>query len=79
MTQTEAILRLLQDRDITALDALSEVGCLRLAARIAELKDAGHQIRSTMIRLPNGKHVAKYHLHRPAFGWICETCGEPYR
>ena len=51
MTQTDAILRLLTERPegITALDALREAGSLRLAARIADLRAAGNDIRSEMV------------------------------
>lgn len=64
MTQTQGILRLLEDYPdgITAIDALNEVGCFRLAARISDLKAEGHDIVSEMVTLPNGKRVAKYWL-----------------
>ena len=67
MTQTETILRLLQERPegITAIDALNEAGSFRLAARISDLKAAGHRIDSEMETLPNGKHVKRYRLVEP--------------
>jgi len=47
MTQAEQILDWLrQGRHITALEALREFGCFRLAARINELRNAGVDIRS---------------------------------
>lgn len=47
MTQCERILRHLQDYGtITSLEAVNEYGCMRLAARIADLKDQGHRITS---------------------------------
>jgi hypothetical protein len=62
-SQTEWILERLQEgRTVTAIDALNGCGCFRLAARIKDLRDAGHHIVTTDYELPNGKHVAKYHL-----------------
>ena len=48
MTQTEAILKLLEERPggVTSLDALNVVGSFRLAARIRELREAGHHIET---------------------------------
>ena len=64
MTQTEAILSLLQRHPdgITAIDALREAGSFRLAARISDLRDQGHDIDSQMVKLDNGKRVARYRL-----------------
>ena len=48
MTQNALILRHLIDHgSITALDALREYGCMRLGARIWDLKREGHDIRTT--------------------------------
>ena len=66
---TENIMLLLierQERGITALDALREEGCLRLAARIDELKKAGLTITKTTEATPNGKYIARYVLVPPA-------------
>ena len=67
MTQRECILGLLHERPegITALDALNECNCLRLAARIADLRGDWYHIESEMIRTPSGKHVARYRLVEP--------------
>jgi hypothetical protein len=67
VSQTVRILALLRERPegITALDALAEVGCFRLAARIKDLRDAGKPIVSRDEALPNGKHVARYVLVEP--------------
>lgn len=49
MTQCEKILRYLEDYgSITPLDALREFGCMRLGARIWDLKRAGHDIERTL-------------------------------
>ena len=67
MTQVEAVYGLLQDRPegITAIDALNEAGCFRLAARISDLRALGYRIDSDMITLPNKKRVARYRLTDP--------------
>lgn len=49
-------------RSITPLVALQEYGCMRLAARIYDLKEKGHKIHMQMIELDNGKRVASYSL-----------------
>lgn len=47
MTQTQKILRYLNEcGSITPLDALREFGCMRLGARIWDLKKAGYNIVS---------------------------------
>jgi predicted transcriptional regulator len=61
-SQTQAILRMLKERDITAIDALREAGCLRLAARISDLRAEGHEISSQMVTTASGKRVARYSL-----------------
>jgi hypothetical protein len=63
--QTENILLMLEERGergITALDALREEGCLRLAARIGELREHGLDIEASRERTPNGKQIARYVL-----------------
>lgn len=62
MKQTEAILRHLRlNGSITPLEALQQYGCFRLAARISDLKAAGHPIATEMV-VSNGKHHARYIL-----------------
>ena len=48
---------------ITAADALNKYGCFRLAARIKELRQAGHDITSEMVEI-NGSRIAKYRKAR---------------
>lgn len=62
MTQTEWILDRLQRGPVTAIDALEGCGCFRLAARINDLRQLGHEIETQTLELPNGKHVAQYFL-----------------
>jgi hypothetical protein len=53
--------RLTSGASITALDALFDFGCLRLAARIADLRDQGLDIKTTIITKGN-KRFAEYTL-----------------
>lgn len=48
-------------KSITQLQALRKFGCLRLAARITDLKDSGHTITTEMVK-QDGKRFAKYRL-----------------
>lgn len=62
-TQNQMILAdLTKGRKITALDALTKYGCMRLGARIEELRKAGHKIITQRITTETGKHVARYEL-----------------
>ena len=60
--QTNRILRYLRSgRGLTAISALTRFRCMRLAARIEELRDAGIRVQSRMMRR-NGKRFACYSL-----------------
>jgi hypothetical protein len=60
--QTEKILsHLMKGKGITPIDALNRFGCFRLAARIADLRRAGHRIFTDSIT-KNGKTFASYKL-----------------
>jgi hypothetical protein len=61
MSQTQAILRALERRPITAIDAMKLCGSFRLAARIKNLRDDGHNIVTIMVKR-NGKKIASYEL-----------------
>ncbi len=62
-TQAKVILdHLLTGNRITALDALNEYGCFRLAARVHELRKAGHDIEETMVSSKAGKRHASYFI-----------------
>lgn len=66
MTQTERVLDLLRSRGragVTALDALSVVGSFRLAARIKDLREGGHDIETQIVVTPTRKRIARYVLH----------------
>lgn len=70
LTQKQAVLAyMLEHGEITPLDALIDLGCMRLAARIDELR-AEHNIRDEWIEVPKrrgpGKtRVKRYWLERP--------------
>jgi Helix-turn-helix domain len=77
MTQTEAILRLLVERGergITALDAITldpdqGGGSLRLAARIWDLRSAGHKIVTRNERHGRKGRHARYILRPEPVLW----------
>jgi hypothetical protein len=53
---------LVSGKSITALQALEKFGCMRLGARIYDLRMDGWDIAKSSMHLPNGKTVAKYRL-----------------
>ena len=66
--QTEAVLNLLRSRGaegVTPLQAMHDIGTMRLAARVAELREEGYIITTMDQRTANGKHVARYILRHP--------------
>lgn len=66
MNQNDRLLLALKKGPMDPLKALRELSCFRLAARIAELRDAGYRITKTMKRVRNkfGEEcrVAEYRL-----------------
>lgn len=49
---------------LSAMEALDLFGCSRLAARIHELRLAGHNVGSRMVRTGSGRRVARYSLDK---------------
>ncbi len=50
MTQAERILEYMKEHgSISLMEAADEIGCMRLAARIADLKESGVLIRTEMV------------------------------
>ena len=45
---------------ITPLGALRMFGCMRLSARIYDLRRTGMEISATTVKSSNGKHYASY-------------------
>lgn len=63
-TQCDLILRHMKSGStITPLEALNLYGCMRLAARINDLKQQGYEIRSDVYER-NGKRFAGYSMRR---------------
>jgi len=62
-TQYQDILEYMRfGHSITPLEALDRFGCLRLGARIYEMKLNGIKIKRQMIKVGNNKRVARYSL-----------------
>ena len=61
MSQTQQIQKHLEKgKSITPIDALNKYGCFRLAARIADLRNDGMNIKTTIVKLKNKKQIASY-------------------
>lgn len=53
-TQAERILKYMRYFGaITQRDAINDLGCMRLASRISELREAGYKINRRMIKVRN--------------------------
>ena len=62
VSQQDKILRhLKKGKPITPLEALREYGCMRLAARVYDLRGLGHEIISETVER-NGKKIARYRI-----------------
>lgn len=62
-SQAKQILELLKrGESISPLEALQKFNCMRLGARIKDLRDEGHKIQ-TLDEKRNGKRYARYKLH----------------
>lgn len=67
MTQCERLVAYMRDNgSITSAEAMSELGIMRLASRIADLKEMGMQIESRMVkgvnRFGQPTHFTRYSL-----------------
>ncbi|HII3734608.1 TPA: helix-turn-helix domain-containing protein [Pasteurella multocida] len=61
--QSAQILKALKNGEkLTHLDAERRFNCLRLGARIYDLKRKGYPIETEMITVPSGKRVAQYSM-----------------
>jgi hypothetical protein len=61
-TQNLMVLAHLRRKSITPLEALNLYGCFRLAARIYDLRQKGHNILTNRFHTPTGKVVGEYVL-----------------
>ena len=66
MSQCNDILGHLKRAPISAIEALNTYGCFRLAARIKDLREQGHDIETRDLELPSGKTVAEDHFKEKA-------------
>lgn len=64
--QNELVLDHLRSKPITPRTALRLYGCFRLAARIHDLRQDGHQIITRKVLNEEGNPYAEYHLLRQA-------------
>ena len=68
ITQCDKVLRHLRDYgSITAIEAFSEYGILRLAARISDLKERGHNITR---EIKHGKNKYEEPVHYSVYRLI---------
>jgi hypothetical protein len=65
-SQNDRILQYLRSglRELTPMRAINLFRCMRLAARIADLKEQGAVIVSRMVTSDNGKRFAAYRMVR---------------
>lgn len=63
-SQNKQILRYFQaGGSLTQLDALHRFGCMRLGARVHDLRELGHDIHVEYVRTPStGKRIARYSM-----------------
>ena len=67
MTQCQKVLEYMKEfGSITPLEAMQDIGCMRLAARIADLKDQGYPIgrrtKTSKNRYVKNVSFAEYYL-----------------
>lgn len=72
-TQCERIIQYIEENgSITQIEALRELGCMRLASRISDLKRMGYPVRRTMEvsknRYGEPVHFAKYYIDGKEIG-----------
>lgn len=64
-SQSDKILdSLLNGEEITAMDALYQFGCMRLAARISDIRKCGYEVNTKSRILATGKRIAVYSLRK---------------
>jgi len=63
-TQAKRVLDYMRDfGGITQLEALHDIGCMRLASRISELRKQGHKIESERVTV-NNRYGEKCYIKR---------------
>lgn len=62
-SQERMILEALKNGEsLTPLESLKRFGCLRLGARIWDLKRKGHDVKKNIVKTDSGKRVAQYFI-----------------
>ena len=62
-SQNRAILQYLESGgSLSTIDALEKFGSFRLSARINNLRNKGHNIKTEKFKTPSGKTVARYFI-----------------
>ena len=76
MSQNIAILEYLKSgHTLTGLEALKLFGTMKLASRISELRDEGHNIQDELIcDEKTRKHYKRYWLSSEPIDTECESC-----
>ena len=69
MTQSERVLKYLEDgKKLTCLNAFEELGITQVAARVFELKEKGHDIKTNRRKVTNRYNeicsVAEYYMEK---------------
>lgn len=64
--QAQILDRLKRGDRLTPMDALRDVGCFRLGARIYDLRQAGHVINRDWHETDDGARVAEYWMPKGA-------------
>lgn len=83
LTQTDRVLARLRAAPLTQMEALTELGVMRLGARILELRDAGHKIETETVEVATRvtgetARVARYRLQDCDAGHDYQPTGEAW-
>ena len=65
-SQNDQVLAMLKKAPLTSLGAIHILNCLRLSARIYDLREMGHQIETVYVETHTGKRIARYTLNKLA-------------
>ena len=82
-SQTDRVLERLRKAPLTQLEALTELGVMRLGARILELREAGHKIETETVEVATRiagetARVARYRLQDCAAGHDYQAQGDSW-
>ena len=64
MTQTEILIDLMKQGWVSPAMALAGAGCMRLAARVFDIKAMGYKVISRTVRKGNGNRMVTYKEYR---------------